>query len=75
MGSVKKFPTFSHFVLIKMFVIKDCIHKTLVRIANGEDPDQTASFCLSRPFSRQLVFKILEHLPCHAWMKILRFYS
>ena len=37
-----------------MFVIKDGIHNMLVRIANREDPDQTASdlglHCLSRPF-------------------------
>ena len=26
-----------------MMVIRACIHKMLVRIANGEDPDQTAS--------------------------------
>ena len=32
----------------------------LVRLVNREDPDQTAS---SRPYGRQLVFKILEHLP------------
>ena len=39
----------------------------LVRIANREDPDQTKQFdlslhCLSRPFGRQLLLKILEHL-------------
>ena len=39
-----------------------------VRIANREDPGQTAEEsdlglrCLSRHFSRQLVFKILEHV-------------
>ena len=27
----------------KMFVIRDGVHKMLVRIANREDPDQTAS--------------------------------
>ena len=37
------------------------------RIANREDPDQTASpdlglCCLSRPFGRQQVFEILEYL-------------
>ena len=41
----------------------------LVRIANGEDPDQTASsdlglHCLPVPFfDRQQVFEILECLP------------
>ena len=39
----------------------------LVRIANREDPDQTKQsdlslHCLSRPFGRQLLLKILEHL-------------
>ena len=39
-----------------MLVIRAFIHKMLVRIANREDPDQTASspdlglHCLSRPF-------------------------
>ena len=40
----------------KMLVIRAGIHKMLVRIANGEDPDQTASsdcsVCLGH-FSRQ----------------------
>ena len=43
---------------IKMLVFRAGIHKMLVRIANREDPDQTASLdaawsgslCLSRPF-------------------------
>ena len=37
----------------------------LVEIASREDPDQTALslHCLSRHFSRQLLFKILQHLP------------
>ena len=48
-------------------VIRAAIHKMLVRMANREDPDETASSdlglsCLSRPFSRKLVFKILDHL-------------
>ena len=41
----------------------------LIRMANRQDPDQTASEqsdlglpCLSRLLSRQLVFEILEHL-------------
>ena len=53
-----------------MLVIKVGIHKMLVRIANREDPGQTASSNLIRvctvclgTFSRQLVFGIIEHLP------------
>ena len=56
----------------KMLVIRADIHKKVNRIANREDPDQTASeeavwsgsalFCLSH-FGKQLAFKILEHLP------------
>ena len=42
-----------------------------IRIANREDPDQTALqkqsdlglHCLSRPFWQEIVFEILEHLP------------
>ena len=35
----------------------------LVRIANREDPDQTASSTVGLSlFGRQIVFKILEHL-------------
>ena len=54
-----------------MLVIRAGIHKMFVRIANKEDFDQTVSeagcsldfaVCLCL-FSRQLVFKILEHLP------------
>ena len=51
--------------------IRAGIHKMLVRIANREDPDQTASseavgsgpalFCLGF-FGRQLILQILEHL-------------
>ena len=39
------------------------MNKMLIRIANREDPDQTASsaFC-SMPFNRELVFEILEHI-------------
>ena len=41
----------------------------LVRIANREDPDQTASSEAVRsgsaPFGRKQVFEILEHLPLH----------
>ena len=53
-----------------MLVIRVGIPKMVVRIANREDPDQTAFQkqsdlglqCLSGPFSRQLLFEILEHL-------------
>ena len=38
-----------------MLVFRAVIHKMLVRIANREDPDQTA-------FGRQLVYEILEHI-------------
>ena len=63
---------------MKMLLIKTGTHKVLVRIANGEDPDQTASSeavwsvkkqsdlglpCLSKPLSLQLVFEILNYLP------------
>ena len=38
----------------EMLVFRTGIHKMLIRIANREDPDQTASdlglHCLSRPF-------------------------
>ena len=40
------FLNFQHFslsVLNKMFVIRAGIHKILARIANREDPEQTAS--------------------------------
>ena len=49
-----------------MLAIRAGIHKMLVRIANREDPDQTASeeavcsICQC-PFL-QLVFKIFQHL-------------
>ena len=49
-----------------MLAFRAGIHKTLVRIANREDPDQTASseavwsVCLGL-FDRQQVFEILEH--------------
>ena len=51
-----------------MWVTRANIHKMLVRIANGEDPDQTASsewvcaVCIGL-FGKQLVFEILKHLP------------
>ena len=53
-----------------MLDIRAGIHKTLVRIANREDPDQTAPkssllrvcpVCLGL-YDLQLVFEILEHL-------------
>ena len=54
-----------------MLVIRAGVHKMLVRIANREDPDQTASqkqsdlclHCLSRLSGSQLVFLVLENLP------------
>ena len=54
-----------------MFVIRARIHKTLVRIANREDRDQTASKRSSLirvctvvlgHLGKQLAFRILEHL-------------
>ena len=50
----------------------------LVRIANREDPDQTASSdqpCLSRPFGMQLLFEILEHLPYCVRMVLVLWYA
>ena len=51
----------------KTLVYRAGIHNTLVRIANMENPDQTASAdvmfeCLDF-FGRQLVLEIFEHLP------------
>ena len=72
---------FEHFFLLftnKMLVIRAGSHKMLVRIANREDPDQTA---LSEAvwsgsvlfvyafFCRQQVFEILEHLLYTAFFK------
>ena len=44
--------TFLFLFSTKMLVIRDGIHKTFVRTANREDPDQTdlGLHCLSRPF-------------------------
>ena len=60
MVNVLKFQTLFLFLFSnKMLLFKTGIHKMLVRIANREDPDQTASFqkqsdlglhCLSRHF-------------------------
>ena len=49
----------------KMLVIRAGFHKILVRIANREDSYQSDQglHYLSRPFGRELQFKILEHLP------------
>ena len=62
--------------VLKMLVFRAGTHKMLVKIANREEPDQTASsearllifrnslictVCLGL-FGRQLVFEILEHL-------------
>ena len=41
--NVLKFPSFYFFCFRKMLVIRVGILKMLVRIANSEDPDQTAS--------------------------------
>ena len=52
--------------VLKMLFFRTESHKMLVRIANREDPDQTAIWvCTVCPclFGRQLVFKILEQLP------------
>ena len=51
-----------------MLVIKTGIHKMLVRIANTRLflqnlPDLDLHYLSRSFFSRQLVFKILEHLP------------
>ena len=46
----------------KTLVIKAEFHKILIIIANRDDPDQTCPICLGL-FGRQLLFKILEHLP------------
>ena len=52
-----------------MFVFRTGIHKMVVRIANREDPDQTASDCsgsalfVEAIFGGHLVFQILAHLP------------
>ena len=51
------------FSKLAILVIKDGIYKMLVRIANREDLDQTASsdrglLCLSMYFSRQQVFEL-----------------
>ena len=40
---LKKSNTFLFFLSNKMLVIRARIHKMLARIANREDPDQTAS--------------------------------
>ena len=51
-----------------MLVLRAGIHKMLVRIANREDPDQTAEQsdlglpCLSRHFGRKILFEILEKI-------------
>ena len=56
----------------KMLVFRAGIHIMLLRIANREDPDQTAlseavwsgsALFVYAFFGRQLVFEILEHLP------------
>ena len=55
----------------KLLVSRAGIHKMLVRIANGEDPDQTQKQsdlglrCLSRLFGTQLLIEISKHLQYH----------
>ena len=51
----KNFYTFLYLFSNKLFIIRAGIHKMLLRTANREDPDQTASsdlslHCLSQPF-------------------------
>ena len=47
----------------KMLLIIAGTHKLLLRKANREDPDQTASSVCLGFCGRQLLFEILEHLP------------
>ena len=65
----------------EMMTIRSAIHKMLVRIANSEDPDLTASseamssliwdFTVCQGlFGRQIVFKSLEHLPYYIWINL-----
>ena len=61
--NVLKFQPFIFLFSTKMWVIRAGIHKMLVRTANREDPDQTASSVCLGLFARQLVIKIKEHLP------------
>ena len=67
------FLNFDHYLFLlsnKMLAIRVGIYKMLVRIANSEDPDETASsdtadlglHCCLDIFGRQLVMEILEHL-------------
>ena len=72
-GKCSKVWNFFHFIFTnKMLLNRTGVNKMLVRIANREDPDQTASSeavwsgsaLFVRAFChRQLVFAILEHLP------------
>ena len=58
---LKKSSTFLFLFSNKMLVIKAGIYTMFVRIANREDPGQTASS--SKSFSKQIMFRILGHLP------------
>ena len=62
----KNFEHFSLFVLNRTLVISATTHKMLVRIANREDPDQTASseavWSCSALFVYAFVAGILENL-------------
>ena len=66
---LKKFEQLSLFVFKLNFSFWAGIHKMLVRIANREDPDQNSRWGQSLRWvcavlcGKQLVFKILEHLP------------
>ena len=52
------------------------ICKMLVGIANREEPDQTASSeVCAACLGRQLVFKILEHLPYATNLMILKIFQ
>ena len=73
--------TLLFFFSSRVVVITSGIHIMLVRIANREDPDQTASseavwsgsaVCLGL-FAWLLVFKILDQLPKHVKIQWLQF--
>ena len=68
----KVLKTFLFLFSNNMLIIRARIPKMFVRLVNREDPDQTCSeavwpesvlFIGLGLFGRQLVFKILEHLP------------
>ena len=52
-----------------MLVIRAGIHQILVRLANSEDPDQTASSVGLDHFGNQLAFKIFNiYRMCIMWL-------